>query len=77
MTRGIEIWRGGRTAPYPELEKDANPTIGSTGTGLRIGFQLRSKGGGITDVSVDIPPSEFGRLTQVMEQFQLERKPRA
>lgn len=76
----IKVWRGGRTAPYPELEKGADPTIGCTGTGLRIAFQLRSKGGGITDVSVHIPPSEFDRLMQVMAQFkesQVERKTRA
>jgi hypothetical protein len=66
LARGIEFWRGGETAAYPTLEEGANPTISGSGIDLMIAFRLRSKGGGITDVSVRIPPSEFDRLSKAM-----------
>ncbi|MBZ7920544.1 hypothetical protein LAC81_01925 [Ensifer adhaerens] len=68
-----EIWRGGETSNKLSKEKRSvhvsavGPTLDRKDeAGISAHLSLKSKGGGVTDVTVFFPPSTFGALAAEM-----------
>lgn len=61
---GTSVRRGGVTSPY--WYGTINYVSLSTGAELHIGFSMPSKGGGDTQVQVQVPPADFPTILEAM-----------
>ena len=71
MTEDFQVWRGGATSAYHKPEPNAGATIqpsriGGLNPGVTLTFNIASKGGGYTSLSVHVPPEKFDKLRAAM-----------
>src|SRR4051812_3493554 len=61
------VFRGGRTAREMKLETESVELDGWNEDGaLRLRFRMKSKGGGITRVTIKVGPKDFAKLLDAM-----------
>jgi len=63
--RSAKIYRAGRTARTWNYESD-DAKIGTVKEAVRVNFNLNSKGGGVTEVQLQIGAQDFAVLVSVM-----------
>ena len=68
LPRGIKVFRSGETVRHYNVE-ETQVHIDSTDKKVHIRFKLASKGGGVTDVKLDIEPIVFDRICLEMRKI--------
>lgn len=59
------VFRGGKTSNYLQ-DEHTTVSIGTNGEAFRMRFEMKSKGGGVTLVFVDVGSPDFGQVLSAM-----------